>query len=184
MNGRTLGTFTSSNGSALATDFTASIDWGDGTTTGTGTVTGSNGNFTVTGTHTYTEEGNYTVVADVSGNGGTATINTLVHVADAPITLSNPKLAWKTSRISLDSVATLTVKFTDANRYATADDFSGTVDWGDGINSFAFTAAGGRSWVSPALTHAYARGSTYTITITVNDTGGASDSIQKTGTVR
>ena len=183
LNGRTLGTFTDTNTSAIAADFTTEIDWGDGTT-GTGTVSGSTGNFTVTGSHTYTEEGDYTVTTDVSGNSGTATINTLVHVADAPITLSNPKLAWKTARMSLDSVATLTVKFTDANRYATADDFTGTVDWGDGTNSFTFTAAGGRSWVSPSLTHVYARGSTYAITITVYDTGGESDSIQKTGTVR
>lgn len=183
LNGRTLGTFTDSNTSAVAADFTADIDWGDGTT-GTGTVSGSSGNFTVIGSHIYTEEGDYTVATDVSGNGGTATINTLVHVADAPLTLSNPKLAWKTGRMSLDSVATLTVKFTDANRYATADDFTGTVDWGDGTNSLTFTAAGGRSWVSPPLTHAYARGSTYTITITVYDTGGSTASIQKTGTVR
>src|SRR5262249_51652980 len=36
-------------------DFTATIDWGDGST-GTGTVSGSDGNFTVSGTHAYLDE--------------------------------------------------------------------------------------------------------------------------------
>src|SRR5260370_15325632 len=42
----TLGTFTSSYAANTASDFTATITWGDGATT-TGVVTGGNGTFTV-----------------------------------------------------------------------------------------------------------------------------------------
>src|SRR4029077_16896298 len=47
-------TFSDSNNLDTAASFTASIDWGDGTTTA-GTVSGATGSFTVTGgPHTYT----------------------------------------------------------------------------------------------------------------------------------
>src|SRR5580704_11758414 len=48
--------FTDNNLSDTASAFTATIDWGDGTTD-TGTVVGSNGSFTVDGGHTYADEG-------------------------------------------------------------------------------------------------------------------------------
>ena len=47
-------TFNDPSGSAA--DYTATIDWGDGSPTSTGTVTGSSGHFSVSGTHTYAEE--------------------------------------------------------------------------------------------------------------------------------
>src|SRR5206468_9788128 len=48
-------TFSDPGSSDPASDFTASIDWGDGTTTA-GTISGSSGDFTVTGSHTYADE--------------------------------------------------------------------------------------------------------------------------------
>jgi len=56
----TVATFTDSNAANKATDFTATINWGDGTTT-TGTVVGSNGSFLVQGSHTYPDEGSFPV---------------------------------------------------------------------------------------------------------------------------
>src|SRR5262249_12912540 len=44
-------TFSDSNNTDQASDFTASIDWGDGQTT-SGIVSGRNGSFTVSGGHT------------------------------------------------------------------------------------------------------------------------------------
>src|SRR5437660_12742277 len=48
--------FTVNNTTDTASAFTATIDWGDGTTTA-GTVVGSNGSFTVDGGHTYADDG-------------------------------------------------------------------------------------------------------------------------------
>jgi hypothetical protein len=65
----TVATFTDPNTSDVASDFTASIAWGDGGTT-PGTVTGSNGTFAIQGTYTYTSAGTYAAtitVADPTG---------------------------------------------------------------------------------------------------------------------
>jgi hypothetical protein len=57
-----------------ASSFSATIDWGDGTTSA-GTVVGSNGSFAVTGGHTYADEGSYTLgVAIKQASGLTLTL--------------------------------------------------------------------------------------------------------------
>jgi hypothetical protein len=64
ISGATVASFTDTNPNATASDFTATINWGDGTST-TGTVVAqTTGGFAVDGTHTYADEGKYTV--DVS----------------------------------------------------------------------------------------------------------------------
>src|SRR5207237_249530 len=63
----------------VAADFTATIDWGDSTTTA-GTVSGPTGGpFSISGTHTYADEGAYTVNA--------------VFADDAPSILTNITIA-------------------------------------------------------------------------------------------
>lgn len=61
-------------------DFTATIDWGDGTTTA-GTVTGADGGpYAVRGSHAYASTGNFTIttrITDVGGSHATATCGTL-----------------------------------------------------------------------------------------------------------
>ena len=62
----TVATFTDANPSATAGDFTATINWGDGTTS-SGTDHGgpNTGIFSVSGAaHTYAEAGNYTITVD------------------------------------------------------------------------------------------------------------------------
>src|SRR5262249_44726734 len=55
-----------------ASDFTATIDWGDGTTT-PGTVTGGAGTFNVSGTHLYTDEGTFNTTVTLADDApGTA----------------------------------------------------------------------------------------------------------------
>src|SRR5258708_5987770 len=55
----TVSTFTDPDKSATASEYSASIDWGDGTPTSTGVINGTAGNFSVQGAHTYTEEGTH-----------------------------------------------------------------------------------------------------------------------------
>src|SRR5262249_56435872 len=49
-------TFTDADPLGTATDYTATITWGDGSTT-SGTITSTGSVFSVSGTHTYAEEG-------------------------------------------------------------------------------------------------------------------------------
>jgi hypothetical protein len=81
-------TFTDSNTSTPAGSFTATIDWGDGSTT-SGNIAGSGGSFSVSGTHTYTAHNSYTVgVSIASTSGASASVSDSVVVADAVTTCS------------------------------------------------------------------------------------------------
>lgn len=69
----TLATFTDANPFGTAGDFTATIDWGDGTTS-SGTVTGpvgaSSGPYSVSGSHTYSTLGFKTIKVHIVDDGG------------------------------------------------------------------------------------------------------------------
>ena len=69
---------------ATTADFTAIIDWGDGSPDSVGTIAGSGGSYTVDGTHNYAKPGTTThtvIVTDVGGSAlripGTATVTDL-----------------------------------------------------------------------------------------------------------
>jgi len=66
----TVATFTDADPAGFALDYTATIDWGDGTTT-SGTVSANlNGGFTVTGPHKYAGSGLYQTSVTISDEGG------------------------------------------------------------------------------------------------------------------
>jgi hypothetical protein len=59
-------TFTDSDLTAGAGDFSARIDWGDGSSSD-GAVTGGHGGFDVAGSHTYAAKGRYAVTVSITG---------------------------------------------------------------------------------------------------------------------
>lgn len=67
LNGTLAANFTNANFLVPASDFVASIDWGDGTVTA-GTITLSGNTYQITGSHMYTDESTYTVKITVSGD--------------------------------------------------------------------------------------------------------------------
>ena len=80
-------TFTDSDAGAQSSDFTATIDWGDGQQDA-GTVTaGSDGTFTISGMHLYAEEAAHLAVdvtiTDSANN--SVTVHSSAEVADAPL---------------------------------------------------------------------------------------------------
>ena len=82
-NSHNVATFNDGNTSDTASAFTASIDWGDGTTT-TGTVSGAAGSFTVSGIHAYADEGDETPIVTVTrtADSETATISGTTSVGE------------------------------------------------------------------------------------------------------
>ena len=68
----TVANLSDGNPSAPLTDFTATINWGDGSTSA-GAVSGSGGNYTVSGSHVYTSTGYYNVGVAVDDVGGSTT---------------------------------------------------------------------------------------------------------------
>ncbi|HEV3344414.1 MAG TPA: DUF4214 domain-containing protein [Pirellulales bacterium] len=65
-------TFTDGSGSLPVSDFSATIDWGDGTTSA-GSIALSAGTYTVTGSHEYTDEGHFSVKVGIQQTAGPTT---------------------------------------------------------------------------------------------------------------
>jgi hypothetical protein len=164
-------TFTQPDASASASQFSATIDWGDGSTS-LGTVTGPTGGpFTVNGSHTYIEEGSYSVKVTITDNVNSAnktTATTTATVADAPLTAK-----CATPTVSTASFSGTVATFTDANPFAPVSDFTATIDWGDGSTSAGVVTGpmGGPFTVSGS--HTYATLGTHNITVLIVDEGGS-----------
>ena len=175
--------FTDANPNAPLSDFTATINWGDGTTATAGTVVAlAGGGFAVDGTHTYAEEGTDPISVTVNDVGGsTASATSTATVADAPLTATGVNVS-ATEGITTGPVEV--ASFTDANPNAPLSDFTATINWGDGTTATAGTVvalAGGGFAVDG--THTYAEEGTDPISVTVNDVGGSTASATSTATV-
>jgi hypothetical protein len=75
--------FTDADPGGTLSDYAATIDWGDGTSSA-GAVVGTSGSgFTVSATHTYQEDGNYPVIVHIADVGGSTTsVNSSAHVSE------------------------------------------------------------------------------------------------------
>jgi hypothetical protein len=175
-------TFSDSNGGDTAGSFSASINWGDGTTT-TGTVTGGAGSFTVDGGHTYADEGSDTAsvtlthTADLS----TSTVSGAVSVAEADVlTPHGMSIAANAHQLFSGAVAT----FTDGNTANVASDFTATVDWGDGTTTAGTVSGSGGSFtVSGAHTYTAAGNDTVKVKLTDDAPGTATATATTAATV-
>jgi hypothetical protein len=166
----TVATFTDGDTFATAAEYSATIVWGDGSSSA-GTITGGNGTFSVAGGHTYAEEGTYNVtvtITDVDTNITTATANSAT-VADAALTASAACSATSTLLYNGQ-----TATFIDAaSPSGTLSDFSATIHWGDGtVTAGTVTGANGGPYTVSG-THTYATTGIFTITTNIHDVGGS-----------
>jgi len=111
----TVATFSDQLTTQVAGDFTATIDWGDATTTA-GTVSGGGGSFQVSGTHTYAGPGTFSVVVTLSDDApGTATaqVTSTANVSSTPqATISK---AFNPATIQSGGTSTVTLTLTNPN---------------------------------------------------------------------
>jgi RHS repeat-associated protein len=152
-NSNPVATFTDPNPLATLYDFTASIDWGDGTGTSTGIVSGGNGFFTVSAAypHTYLEEGVYPFTVAITGAGQTVqqTINVTVDDAPLHITPADPFTAVE----GQDSGTHVLARFTDEDPNGQIGDYTATIIWDDGTQETGsivlenvYTVIGSHTW--------------------------------------
>ena len=74
--------FTDADPGGTVSDYAATIDWGDSTSS-PGTVGASGSGFTVSGSHTYQEDGNYPIVVHIADVGGSTTsVVSSAHVSE------------------------------------------------------------------------------------------------------
>src|SRR5262249_35887091 len=78
--------------SGSAEEYTAIIDWGDGSSS-SGSIASVDGHFEVSGEHKYSEEGGYAVTVTVSGVGSLSEITGVTHsallIADPTVTFDD-----------------------------------------------------------------------------------------------
>jgi hypothetical protein len=170
--GTRVATFTSSDLADTASAYTATIDWGDGTTSA-GTIIGSNGTFTVdagaTG-HTPADEGTLGVtITRTADNTTTALTPGTIGEGDA---LTATPLTFSTMQGTLFSGTVAT--FTDTDTSNNAADFVATIDWGDG--SLPDSSTAGTALITDqdgAITvsgsHTYSSAGQDNVTVTLSD---------------
>jgi hypothetical protein len=162
-------TFSDPDTSATASEYTATIEWGDSTSS-TGTVSGSGGSFEVSGEHTYADEGSYAIkvtITDVDNASNEATANSTANVADAALSASG------VTTTSPQSFSGTVAKFTDANTSSTTADFTATIDWGDGSPTSKGTVSGSAGSYSVSGSHTYTGTGYFTIKVHIVDDGGS-----------
>ena len=169
--------FSSPNPAALPSDYTASVNWGDGSLNTAGRVGGSGGVLDVAGSHLYSESGTYSITTTLNGPGAsnTTTTNTVI-VGDAPLTVI-PTTITATEGTQASNVTVAT--FTDGNSYASSTDYSASIDWGDNSPSTGGTITGNAIVGS----HTYAEGGSYPVVVTLTDVDGSIASDESTAAV-
>ena len=176
---------------APVSNFSATINWGD-TTSSSGTVSQqANGTFIVTGSHTYAEDttGEPAECDHIHGEGRRGA--TLANAAGAPSTVADAPLVSQGATIQAVEgtpfIGTLVATVTDSNPAATIADFttgtgSVTINWGDGTTSTltsvppaVITASGSAAGVVFSITGCIRmpRKGTFQVTVTADDKGGS-----------
>ena len=190
-----LATFSDANPSAPLADFTAKVNWG-GTLIGTPpsfsvqlvSRTATASNWEVVGNAIYSDAGLFTVTVTVSDADGSSmqTSNTKISVADAALTdTTATKTVNATVGKSTGSVVLAT--FTDANPYATAADYTITMNWNGAsvLGTPTITllllsnTTAGETWAVVANV-TFTQSGTYTPTVSIVDDDGSSLSSSKT----
>jgi PKD domain/Galactose oxidase, central domain len=143
----------------------ASINWGDGTSSA-GSVSGTS----VTGTHAYAEEGSFAVTVTVTDARGLSASGTATaSVSDAALAVSGINISADKKQQATRVVAS----FSDADPGAKSSDYAATINWGDGTGDqpgVVGTLNGVTFYVGGA--HTYAARGTHTLTVKISDLGG------------
>jgi PhoPQ-activated pathogenicity-related protein len=167
------------NPTAVATDFTGTIDWGDGTPASPATfVDNGNGTFQVVGTHTFAEEGVYAVTAQVTDLDGnqTSAVGSFT-VGDAPLVLTPLKVALSARGTALN---VLVATFQDLGGVDPATTYGAQISWGDNTPPTAGTVTLANGTYRLTGSHIYTVLGNFPVTVTVTDDGGSTQQANTT----
>ncbi|MDE2507750.1 MAG: toll/interleukin-1 receptor domain-containing protein, partial [Planctomycetota bacterium] len=180
LNNAVVATFTDTGGSLPIANYSATINWGDGSGNSPATQIINTGgfNYEVLGTHLYENGGNFPVSVTIDSNAapaaitsGQATVNFAPPLA-APINFNTPERQQYNGSIATFSVIPGTFA-------GPPGDYFATVSWGDGTppNQGSITALGNGQYIVNGIhTYADVPSSTsvvYPVTVTIHDLVGA-----------
>ena len=154
------------------TNYSAVIDWGDGTPPDSNVtfVANGSGGLDVLGSHTYLEEGtNWVVVSisDIDDSVGSTTSEAIVK--DAALHASGTSIAPIEGIPFSGQVAS----FTDENPFAPLDDFTAVITWGDDSQSQGSISAGPEGGFVVSGSHTYGEKGSYGVRVRITDVGGS-----------
>jgi uncharacterized protein (TIGR03118 family) len=175
-------TFAEANLSDSAGTFSASVNWGDGTSS-VGSVTSLGaGRFLVDASHVYTSTGTFNATVKVTdAHGHSASVTSVAHstvASSGSLALTGINTTASQGRAFSGAVATLT----DGDGNTSAAAYSATIVWGDGATTSGTVTATGSSF-GIAGTHTYAQTGTFPLSIAVTDNDGDSATAAATATV-
>jgi ELWxxDGT repeat protein len=164
---RNIASFTDPGGAEKIEKYTASIKWGDGSTSN-GTIVFDGTHFRVSGQHQYAEQGTYNVSVSVSDDSGPAsTAQTKVTVHDAPIYASRVHIRTMVGQNFSGPVA----RFHDGNPLGKLGEFSAQINWGDGTTTTGTIQTNGPGNYVVLGSHTYATANSYLVDVTLLDDG-------------
>jgi hypothetical protein len=166
--------FTDGDPNGVASDYSATIYWGDGTNS-VGSISGGNGGgFDVVGSHVYGHFGVYNIGVSIQDDGGAmgGAVGT-IEVADAPLLGSGQSF---TASPTGSTGNVLVATFSDAGNLAPPSSYSASINWGDGTTSSGtVTQPGGTGALFNVIgSHIYSTRGSWTVQTTITDTSGSS----------
>ncbi len=160
-------TFTDNPSPLTATDYTATINWGDGSAVSGGTISLAGGVFTVSGSHNYASIGTYPITVSVVGDDQQLTLTTAATVIGLTGTATVPAATAGTLTV------TTPVTFTSTGTTPVDTQYTAVVDWGDGSTpSVAAVSQAGTVLIVTIPGHNYPLPGSDPLTVTVTDSQG------------
>src|SRR5437763_5745762 len=164
-----LATFQDPGSTDPASDYTATVDWGDGTTTA-GSVSGSAGSFTVTGSHTYSDELSSSYLVSV----GETEANFTFGPISGPVTVTEGDFGTLIATTITPTEGTAfsgaVASFTDeGNPSQVASDFTSTIAWGAGTTTAGTVSGSTGGPFTISGTHTYADEGAFAVTASFSD---------------
>jgi hypothetical protein len=186
LNGVVLFHFTDADPNGTASDYVATVTWGDGSNVEhVQVVANPSGGFDVKGSHTYLEEATgltFTVMVQDTGGAPAISSSMSFNVADAGLTAV--LLTPPSNPVNVPNTNVVLLHFTDADPNGTVSDYVATVTWGDGsVETSMANPADVQVVANPTGgfdvkgSHTYTVSATgLTFTVAVQDAGSASTS--------
>jgi hypothetical protein len=194
-------TFTDPGGAESTANYSATINWGDSSSSGADKVTYDSGTntFSVYGSHQYAEES----TADHSGFADGYHITVTVHHEKAPdsntvtstATVTDPSVVAGSFAVSAKegiSFSLPVASFTDPGGAEAVGDYSADIDWGDGTGpqigagsiSFSGTLGSKKDAFTVTAAHTFAEEGGFTVTVTLHHELSTAVVVTSTATVR
>lgn len=170
-----IGTLRDDNPLATAADHSASIDWGDGSSSAATIAADGQGGFSLTGSHLYATAGVRGIgIAAADRAGGNASGAGRANVGVSDLTLTADGLAVEA--MAQTAFEGPVARFSDADPNGSASDFRARIDWGDGSEAAGLVVAAAGNGFEVRGQHVYERIGAYTLRVAITDIGGSTTS--------